>query len=183
MASLAPSLLVSMPQMLDPNFHRTVILLCQHDAHGAFGLVLNRPATTSGRVVVNLDPPLSIDRALQIWLGGPVEPERSWILVGEPPDTPAHASVTLADSLYLSTSPDLLRQVLAPNPPRRMRLVLGYAGWSEGQLEDELQESAWLLSDLDNGLIFDTAPDDMWEAAIRRMGADPAALHGSRGVH
>ena len=184
MTSLAPALLVSMPQMLDSNFVRTVILLCQHDEDGAFGLVLNRPATTSGRVTVNLHPPLSVDRELQIWIGGPVEPERSWILVaGESGEDSPDGSVAIGDGLYLSTSPDLVRRALDPDPPDRMRLIVGYAGWGAGQLEHELQESAWLLSDVAAGLIFETPAEHMWEAAIRRLGADPAALYGSRGVH
>ena len=82
MGSLAPALLLSMPQLLDPNFARTVILLCKHNEDGAFGLVLNRPLVTSGTVMVDLDPPVATDRELDIWIGGPVEPQRSWILVG-----------------------------------------------------------------------------------------------------
>jgi putative transcriptional regulator len=184
MNSLAPALLVSMPQMMDPNFVRTVILLCQHDDSGAFGLVLNRPAATTGRVTVNLHPPISIDHELQIWLGGPVEPERSWILVwGSAEEAPPEDSITIGDRMYLSTSPILLRRVLEPNPPDRMRLIVGYAGWGAGQLEHELRESAWLMSDADAALVFETTAEQMWEAVIRRLGADPAALQGSRGVH
>src|SRR5215471_17167729 len=81
-SSLAPAFLLSMPQLVDPNFSRTVVLLCKHSEEGAFGLVMNRPLITTGRVVVNLDPPISTERELEVWGGGPVEPERSWILVG-----------------------------------------------------------------------------------------------------
>ena len=63
-----------MPQLVDPNFNRTVVLLCKHSEEGAFGLVVNRPLVTTGRVTVNLDPPVSTDRELQVWVGGPVEP-------------------------------------------------------------------------------------------------------------
>ena len=89
----------------------------------------------------------------------------------------------IADKLYLSTSPDLLRRLLEPSPPMLARLFVGYSGWGPGQLEAELAESAWLLSDVDSNLIFDTPPERMWEAAIRRLGADPASLQTSRGVH
>ena len=85
-SSLAPSLLVAMPQLVDENFNRTVVLLCKHSHEGALGLVVNRPLMTSGRVTVNLDPPVSTDRELQVWVGGPVEPERTWILVGQEPE-------------------------------------------------------------------------------------------------
>ena len=182
--SLAPSLLLSMPQMLDPNFTRSVILLCKHSEDGAFGLVVSHPMATSGRVTVNLDPPVSTDRELQVWIGGPVEPHRSWILVGQEPDE--HEEMTgmrVAERLYLSTDPELLRRLLEPTPPPFARLIVGYAGWGAGQLEEELEASAWLMSDVDRDIVFETPPEHMWERAIRRLGADPAALQMSRGVH
>jgi putative transcriptional regulator len=183
-SSLAPALLLSMPQLIDPNFNRTVVLLCKHNEDGAFGLVVNRPLATTGRVVVQLDPPVSTEQELQVWIGGPVEPERSWILVGEEPDPSEVVGVKpIAEGIYLSTSPDLLRRLLEPPPPRYARLVVGYSGWGPGQLEAELEASAWLISDVDRGLVFDTPPEQMWERAIRRLGADPAALQMSRGVH
>jgi len=175
-----------MPQLADPNFKRTVILLCKHSDEGAFGLVVNRPLVTTGRVTVNLDPPVSSDRELQVWIGGPVEPERSWILVGEPidgRDDETTAGGRISDDLYLSTSPDLLRRLLESSPPPTARLMIGYSGWGPGQLEAELESSSWLISDIDRQLIFDTPAERMWEAAIRRLGADPAALTMSRGVH
>src|SRR5215470_7763147 len=85
-SSLAPSFLLSMPQMLDPNFSRTVVLLCKHTEEGAFGLVVNRPMQTTGRLVINLDPPVATEHELQVWIGGPVEPESSWILLGDQPE-------------------------------------------------------------------------------------------------
>ena len=181
-SSLAPSLLLSMPQLTDPNFNRSVVLLCMHNEGGAFGVIVNRPLQTSGRVVVQLDPPVATDRELQVWVGGPVEPQRSWILAGDTPD-PSEPAMRVADGLFLSTSPDLLRRLLEPNPPARARLMVGYSGWGAGQLEAELEASAWLMSDIDTDLIFNTPPDRMWETAIRRLGADPANLQISRGVH
>jgi putative transcriptional regulator len=181
--SLAPSLLLSMPQLVDPNFNRTVVLLCKHSAEGAFGLVVNRPLITTGRIVVNLDPPVTPDHDLQVWIGGPVEPQRSWILIGDEPEDEEERGMRVSDGLYLSTSPDLLRRLLEPIPPQQARLMIGYSGWGPGQLEAELEQSAWLLSDVDRDLVFKTPPERMWEAAIRRLGADPAALHTSRGVH
>lgn len=183
MSSLAPAFLLSMPQLIDPNFNRTVVLLCEHNEEGAFGLVVNRPLVACGRVVVNLDPPVSTERELEIWLGGPVEPQRSWMLVGDEGDDDLSSGKRIADGLSLSTSPHLLRRLLEPDPPPRTRLVVGYSGWGPGQLEAELQASAWLISEVDRELIFSTPPEQMWEAAIRRLGADPSALQMSRGVH
>src|SRR4249920_2333898 len=157
--SLAPSFLLSMPQLMDPNFSRTVVVLCKHNEEGAFGLVVNRPLVTTGRVTVNLDPPVSTDRELQVWVGGPVEPHRSWVLVGEEPDEAEELrGMKIADGLYLSTSPDLLRRLLEPSPPPLTRLLVGYSGWGPGQLEAELEESSWLMSDIDRDLIFSTPP-------------------------
>jgi len=182
--SLAPALLLSMPQLIDPNFNRTVVLLCKLSEDGAFGLVVNRPLVTSGRVVINTNPPIETERELDVWIGGPVEPHGSWMLVGgEPDEDEALRGMSIADGLYLSTSPDLLRRLLEPSPPDRTRLIVGYSGWGAGQLELELNESAWLISDVDADLIFNTPAESMWEAAIRRLGADPGALQMSRGVH
>jgi putative transcriptional regulator len=181
-----------MPQLVDPNFNRTVVLLCQHSDRGAFGLVVNRPLITSGPVVVEVraeggaaEPRnmQSSDEELQVWVGGPVEPQRSWILVGRDEEAADDARVRIADGLYLSTSPDLLQRLLGPEPPARTRLIVGYSGWGPGQLDAELQESAWLISDVDRELIFNTPADRLWETAIRRLGADPATLQVSRGVH
>lgn len=191
-SSLAPALLLSMPQLVDPNFNRTVVLLCQHSDRGAFGLVVNRPLMTSGPVVVEVraetgaaEPRTvrSSEAELQMWVGGPVEPQRSWILVGDDEDVVEEARVQIADGLYLSTSPDLLQRLMGPEPPARTRFIVGYSGWGPGQLDAEIQESAWLISDIDRELIFNTPADRLWEAAIRRIGADPATLQVSRGVH
>ena len=181
--SLAPALLLSMPQMADPNFIRTVVLLCKHNDDGAFGLVVNRPLVTTGRVIVNSEPPMETERELEVWVGGPVEPQSSWMLVGDDEDQTGSGGMRICEGLYLSTSPERLSRLLAPNPPPRTRLIIGYSGWGSGQLEAELAESAWLLSDVSADLIFSTPADRMWEMAIRRLGADPAALQMSRGVH
>ena len=173
-ASLAPSLLVSMPQLTDPNFHKAVILLCEHGEQGAFGLVLNRPTPTSAATVVRMSPPPSGRSDLSLWIGGPVSPERGWILLGDEPRDAE--SVRVCDGLFLSTSQDLLRRLLESPPPPRTRLLTGYAGWGPGQLDAELAGSSWLNAGVDLDLIFDTEPDRMWEAVIRSMGADPALL-------
>lgn len=181
-SSLAPALLVSMPQLLDPNFHQSVILLCEHGASGAFGLVLNRRSEMSASEVVRLTPPVEGDSGLGLWVGGPVEPERGWILMGTEPQ--GVESVQVCDGVYLSTSVELLRRYLEHPPPPRTRLLTGYAGWGAGQLDAELAASAWLTADVDLDLVFDTGHTHMWEATIRRLGADPSLLQtGGGGVH
>jgi putative transcriptional regulator len=179
--SFRTALLLSMPQMQDPNFSQTVVLLCDYNADGAFGLVLNRPTGMAASEMVRLEPPIVGGNDLPLWIGGPVEPQRGWILLNE---EPASAEFKLIrEGLYLSTSQGLLRDVLQAHPAPRARVLAGYAGWGPGQLDDELAQSSWLLGDVDLDIIFDTAPGEMWESAIRRLGADPASLTRSYGVH
>ena len=176
-----PALLVSMPQMQDPNFARSVVLLCDYAPEGAFGLVLNRPTDNSASTMVRLEPALVDANAMPLCLGGPVEPERGWILLGEPPVEADYR--TIADGVYLATSPQLLRQVLTATPAPRARVLAGYAGWGPGQLDAELAQSAWLIGSVDADLVFDVDAGLMWETAIRRLGADPSSLQMSHGVH
>jgi putative transcriptional regulator len=178
--SLAPTLLLSMPQMLDENFERTVVLLCDHTPEGAFGLVLNRPTTTAASEAVAFDPPLQGLQGPLLWTGGPVEPQRGWILLGESMDEDAQTEV--APGLYLSTSIELLRRVIVTTPTRA-RVLTGYAGWGPGQLDHELAASAWLTVDVDPVLIFDTPADEMWDKALRRLGTNPGNLQTGQGVH
>jgi putative transcriptional regulator len=174
------ALLLSMPQLQDPNFSKTVVLLCDYGPEGAFGLVLNRPTDMPASAMVRLEPPVTGGNNLPLWIGGPVEPERGWILLG---DEPAEDFKFIREGLFLSTSQTLLREVLEASPAPRARIIAGYAGWGPGQLDDELAHSSWLMSDIDLDLVFDTPADVMWETAIRRLGADPSMLTTSRGVH
>jgi len=174
------ALLLSMPQLQDPNFARTVVLLCEYNPDGAFGLVLNRPTTVAASEMVRLEPPVVGGNDMPLWIGGPVEPQRGWILLAEEPDAEFKS---ICDGLYLSTSQVLLRQVLEARPAPRARVLAGYAGWGPGQLDEELAQSAWLLGEVELDLVFDVAADAMWETAIRRLGADPSSLTTSHGVH
>jgi putative transcriptional regulator len=175
------SLLLSMPQMQDPNFARSVVLLCDFQPEGAFGLVLNRPTEMPASEMVRLDPPISRGNGMPLYFGGPVQPERGWILLAAPPEDPDGR--TIQDGLYLSASPGVLRDVLETATAPRARVLAGYAGWGPGQLDDELAQSAWLIGDIHLDLIFDIDSTLVWETAIRRLGADPSALQPSHGVH
>jgi putative transcriptional regulator len=179
-SSLAPTLLLSMPQMLDENFERTVVLLCDHSADGAFGLILNRPTTTAAAEAVAFDPPIEVHQGPLLWTGGPVEPQRGWILLGEPVD--ADAQTQIAPDLYISTSIELLRKVIQETPVRT-RVLTGYAGWGPGRLVQELAASAWLTVDIDPALIFDTPADERWDQALRRLGTGPGSFQIGQGVH
>jgi putative transcriptional regulator len=179
--SFRPTFLLSMPQMQDPNFARTVVLLCDYLPEGAFGLVLNRPTDYAASDMVKLEPPVVPGNTLPLFFGGPVQPERGWILVSEEPAESDHRLIV--DGLYLTASQDVLRRILEAQPEPRARVIAGYAGWGPGQLDDELAQSAWLMAEVQLDLIFDIEPAKMWETAIRRLGADPSMLQSSPGVH
>ena len=176
-----PSLLLSMPQMQDPNFARTVVLLCDYGPDGAFGLVVNRPTDMAANEMVRMEPPIARGNDLRLYIGGPVQPERGWILVADQPDIAEYR--TIQEGLHLSSSPELLRTVLEQQPTPRARVIAGYAGWGPGQLDEELAQSAWLIGDVHIDLVFDVDPAAMWDTAIRRLGADPSTLQPSHGVH
>lgn len=180
--SLAPALLLSMPQLMDPNFARSVVLLCEHAPEGAFGLVVNRPSDVAAAEAVHMEPPIASANDLPLFIGGPVEPQRGWILTAEPPESIEHRE--LGSGLYLSASPVLLRRALTAHPvPKRTRVLAGYAGWGPGQLDAELEQSAWLVMPVELDLIFDVPAEASWEAAIRRLGADPNLLQMGHGIH
>ena len=178
----APLLLVSMPQMADPNFARTVVLLCDYTDQGAFGIVVNRPMTEPAWQLIRTEPGVRIDPDVRLWIGGPVDLQRTWVLMAEA-QGPEDEQQEIVPGVLLSVSRDLTLRLLQAPPTARARVIVGYAGWAPGQLDKELAASAWLTTAVDPGLIFAVAPEEMWETAIRRLGAEPAALQTSSGVH
>ena len=179
-SSLAPSLLVAMPQLQDPNFSKAVVLLCEHREEGAMGLVINRSTDTRASTIVQLDPPPEGDSGITVWVGGPVDPARGWLLLAEN----LGDGIEVSPGLYLSASPNLLRRVMETRQlADRCRFLVGYAGWGPRQLDSELAASAWLTVPVDKDLLFDIPSDDMWEVAIRRLGIEPHTLALGPGVH
>jgi putative transcriptional regulator len=180
----APTLLLAMPQLRDPNFSRSVVLRCEHGTKGALGFVVNRPTDLRAADAVVLEPPLRGDSGLMLWTGGPVEPQRGFLLLGDDPGV--DDSEKVSEGFHLTASVDVLRRLLECDPTemteRRVRLLLGYAGWGPGQLDQELAASAWLMAPVDPDLVFATPPEEMWERAIRGLGVDPMALHVAAGV-
>src|SRR5581483_8089971 len=168
----APLLLLSMPQMADPNFARTVVLLCDYTEEGAFGIVVNRQMSEPAWMLVKTEPPIRVDPQVRLWIGGPVEPQRTWILMSDA-QGPDDEQREICPGVLLSVSHELTLQLLQ-TPSSSARVVIGYAGWGPGQLDRELAASAWLTMDVDPKLIFGVAPEQMWETAIRRLGTDPA---------
>lgn len=171
-----------MPQMNDPNFARTVVLLCEYTDQGAFGLVVNRQMSEPAWTLVKTEPAVRVDPDLRLWIGGPVDPQRTWVLTAEPADEDEEQK-EICPGVVLSASRALTLQVLQEPPSSRTRVVIGYAGWGPGQLESEIAASSWLTMEVDPSLIFDVPSEEMWEQAIRRLGSDPSAFQTSSGVH
>jgi putative transcriptional regulator len=171
-----------MPQLLDPNFARAVVLVIDHDEGGTFGLVLNRGTDLP---VAQLCASLGIDWQGQdersVAWGGPVQPEHGWLLLGE--GAPGSLEATdVVDGVRFSRSPDVLREC-AEAPPEQFRVFLGYAGWGPGQLRDELIQGAWLVAPASAEFVFDAPRETLWEAVVRGLGIDPATLVPTQGVN
>ncbi len=181
--SLSTSLLVAMPQLGDPNFRRAVVQVVHHDGSGTFGLVVNRGAgVTTGDLCDQLEIGWSGDRDCEVGTGGPVQPETGWVLYGDdasvrPPDVHEVTS-----GIHFAGSLDALR-ALGEEPPSRVRLFLGYAGWAPGQLEAELAEGAWLVVPTNPAIVFDGRGEEVWLRVLEELGIDPATLVSSAGIH
>ncbi len=178
--SLAPTFLVAMPQLQDPNFNRSVVLLCEHHEGGSMGLVINRDTDTLASEIVDFDPPPEAESGLGVSIGGPVDPQRGWLLLSQP----VSDAIEVAPGLFLSASRDVLREMVTGSKPGcRCRFLVGYAGWGPKQLDQELAASAWLAVPINSDLLFEAPSDDVWELAIRQLGVDPSALAMGPGVH
>lgn len=183
-SNLAPGLLLAMPQLQDPNFSRAVVLMVEHSPQGSFGLVINHPSPIkASELLDSLEMSWRGEDSAVVWAGGPVSPSTGWVL-HEPVGVaqPGQGTIAITSSILLSTSPDRLRAI-ANQPPRNIRLLLGYSGWGPGQLEAEMARGAWLHASADPKLVFDTPPDEIWEIALQSLGINPASLFVSRGVN
>lgn len=169
---LANQLLIALPALVDPNFARTVALICQHDDDGAMGVLLNRASEyTLGDVLAQMQIETD-DETLRnqiVLAGGPVHPERGFVLHdgGEWDST-----LAIAENLCLTTSRDILEAMARGEGPAQVIVALGCAGWGAGQLEHELGENSWLTAPADAELLFDMPLQQRWQAAAGRIGVD-----------
>ena len=184
--SLTGRLLVAMPGIGDPRFEHAVILVCTHRPDHAMGLRLDRPApgVDLKKVLAKLETPLPGTNAVgdrAVLVGGPVERERGFVLHTDDWLAPDASLAFTAGLAMTGTREALLAMVDPIAGPRRSVLLLGYAGWGEGQLEDELGENVWLTAEADADLIFDTDYNAKWGRALAGLGVDPARLSGQSG--
>ncbi len=173
-----------MPQLADPNFSRAVVLMIEHSASGSFGLVINHPSPISAtELLESLEMDWRGESSAVVWAGGPVSPSTGWVLHEPVIAAPTgQGTIAITSSISLSTSPDKLRAI-ANQPPRNIRLLLGYSGWGPGQLEEEMARGSWLHASATPSLVFDTPADDIWERALGSLGVNPSSLFAARGVN
>jgi putative transcriptional regulator len=169
--SLRAQLLIASPALLDPNFHRTVVLVTEHTEEGAMGLVLNRPSQVAVADAIAHLAGLVEDGAV-VYVGGPVQPE-AVVALAELDDPEAAAALALGDIGFLPADgdPDVLAGVV-----RRARIFAGYSGWGAGQLESEVEESAWIVEAAEPDDVFTSDPGQLWSESLRRKGGTYAVI-------
>ena len=184
--NLADHFLIAMPSMLDPVFGGTVVYLCEHNANGALGVIVNKPTDMTMELLLE-----RIDLKLEIlanrvpagnkpvMFGGPVQVERGFVL--HAPHGSYSSTMKVSDDVALTTSKDVLEAVALGNGPERLLVSLGCAGWSAGQLEEEIARNGWLTVRADPGILFDLPIEERFAAAIRLLGIDPMMLAGEAG--
>ena len=172
-ATLTGQLLIAMPSIDTPYFNRSVIYVCAHTAEGAMGIVLNSPLDSPSfddllaQLGVAPTPP---NRRVALCKGGPVESARGFVL--HTADWTGDGSLVVDEAVALTASLDVLKAIADGGGPREGLLALGYAGWSAGQLEAEMQQNGWLNVPAEPSLIFDPSLDSKYERAVRMMGID-----------
>ena len=180
--ALNNQLLIAMPGMDDPNFSTTVTLVCEHNAEGALGIVINRPLNLNlGGLFEQLDL-TDADAAIlarPVLDGGPVAKERGFVL--HKPGERFESSVAVSPELQLTLSRDVLDAMAAGSGPEKSLVALGYAGWEAGQLEAEMLENTWLSVPASPELIFDVPFEDRWQSAADTLGIDLSRLSPDAG--
>ncbi len=184
--NLSNHFLIAMPSMLDPVFGGSVVYLCEHNAGGALGVIINKPTDMSIDVLLDrIDLTLEIAPngvpldSKPVMFGGPVQVERGFVL--HAPVKPYSSMMTVSDEIVLTTSKDVLEAVAHGAGPSRILVSLGCSGWSAGQLEQEIAHNGWLTVRADPHIVFDLPIEERFEAAMRLLGIDPAMLTGEAG--
>jgi len=180
--SLSNHFLIAMPGLQDSNFYRTVTYICEHDEQGAMGIIINRPLDFDLADILNqmeITPESTESIHQPIFSGGPIQTERGFVLhsTGQSWD----ATVQVTPEISITTSRDILGAIASGKGPENSLVALGYAGWSEGQLEQELTSNAWLSGPADSQIIFTQPPEQRWKAAAQLLGVDLNLMSGEAG--
>lgn len=171
-----------MPGLEDPNFSTTVTLICEHNADGALGIVINRPLSLNlGGLLDQLEVsnPDSAILTRPVVDGGPVARERGFVL--HQPGSSFESSVAVSDEVQLTLSRDVLDAMATGDGPEKSLVALGYAGWEAGQLEAEMLENTWLNVPATPDIIFDLPFEDRWQSAAKALGIELSRLSTDAG--
>lgn len=173
--------LIAMPGLADPNFFHTVTYICEHDADGAMGIVINRPLDlTLSEILVHMEITATPETAtLPVFQGGPVQTERGFVV--HAPLGNWDATLQVSDEIGVTASQDVLASIASGQGPRRALIALGYAGWGAGQLEQEMADNVWLSGPATPEVLFDTPVEKRWEAAAGLLGVDLTLLSSDTG--
>lgn len=183
---LADHFLIAMPSMLDPVFGGAVVYLCEHTADGALGVIINKATDMTMDTLlerIDLDLEISPNRLTvantPVMFGGPVQVERGFVL--HSPHSAFSSMMKVSDDIRLTTSKDVLEAVASGEGPSRLLVTLGCAGWSAGQLEEEIARNGWLTVRADPAIVFDLPAEERFAAAMNLLGIDPMMLSGEAG--
>lgn len=184
--NLSNHFLIAMPSMLDPVFGGSVVYLCEHNASGALGVIINKPTDMTMAVLFDrIDLKLEIDPGREpidqapVMFGGPVQVERGFVL--HAPLGHFSSMMQVTEQIALTTSRDILEAVAVGSGPERILVTLGCSGWGAGQLEQEIARNGWLTVYADPNIIFDLPVEERFHAAMRLLGIDPMMLAGEAG--
>jgi putative transcriptional regulator len=180
---LEGKLLIAMPGMTDPRFEKSVIFMCAHSTDGAMGIIVNKPVT--GLSFQELLRKLELQVTSKtpnfpVLYGGPVETGRGFVLHSGDYDS-ADSTLPVSEDVSLTATLDILRAMGEGRGPQNAIFALGYAGWSPGQIEDEIRANGWIHCDSDARLLFDTNLDGKWATAIAKLGIDVSGLSAHAG--
>ena len=173
--------LVSMPDLKDGIFDSSLVLICEHGETGAMGFIVNKPTEFSVHEIfeqLGLDTADTLDREVSVMTGGPVEPQRGFLLSNHPITDDV---VEILDGLYLASSPDVLPLAVQALNQGDAIFILGYSGWSQGQLESEMAANTWINVPWDSDVIFQIPTSDRQRAALAQLGIDPIQLSQGAG--
>jgi len=173
---------MAMPGLMDPNFHQTVTLICEHTREGAMGVIVDRrlPELRSERIFKELEIAYLQERSnLPIHFGGPVHVGEIFIIHGPPFHW--EGCLVVSPEFGLSNTTDILESIAMGRGPEEFIIAIGCSGWGPGQLEAELRENAWLTGRASGRIVFNTPLEQRWTAAIEQLGIEPGLLSGEAG--
>jgi putative transcriptional regulator len=180
---LTGKILIAMPGMGDPRFEHSVVFICSHGDEGAMGLIVNKPTPNVhlADLLEQLDiKPSEAAGKLPVHFGGPVERARGFVLHSDE-YTSNLQTLKVSPGFSMTATLDILEDIALGTGPTQSLMMLGYAGWGEGQLEDEIGRNGWLTAEASAEMVYDLNDGDKWAAALKALGVDPLVLSASAG--